>query len=346
MKTLLFTLDYELYGNGSGNVFQHIIEPTNKILEIAEKYNAKLTFFFEVVEYWRLKEEWEKGNLMGYSANPIEAMELQLQYAYHKGHDIQLHIHPQWVNAYYTNDGWKVNTAEWRLGDYSQGGNMSLTNLLQKGKETIEQIINDKNYHCTTLRAGGYNAQPSKRLVTAMKEVGLLIDSSIYPGGKETGSLSQYDYTNISTELGMWYCENDLETPINKISNLIELPIVAFPILRLYKYLSLDRIKSLLRNRQSAKDTFEAKTNHGKGSIKEKIQFFFQYEAQTWDYCLFSKALHKYFLRTIEKQIDRNVFVLVGHPKSFVSGKGLEYLLNKTYKHYSLNTISDYIKSI
>ena len=60
MKSLIFTLDYELYGNGSGNVFTHIIEPTNKILEIADKYNAKITFFFEVVEYWKLKEEWEK----------------------------------------------------------------------------------------------------------------------------------------------------------------------------------------------------------------------------------------------------------------------------------------------
>lgn len=54
MKTLLFTLDYELYGNGSGDVFKHIIEPTDKILGIVEKYNAKLTIFFEVIEYWKI----------------------------------------------------------------------------------------------------------------------------------------------------------------------------------------------------------------------------------------------------------------------------------------------------
>ena len=102
MKTLLFTLDYELYGNGSGDVFKHIIEPTDKILGIVEKYNAKLTIFFEVIEYWKLKEEWESGNRMGYDRNPIEAMERQLKRAFEYGHDIQLHLHPQWVDAFRT----------------------------------------------------------------------------------------------------------------------------------------------------------------------------------------------------------------------------------------------------
>lgn len=47
-KTILLTLDYELYGNGSGDVFKHMIEPTNRILEIAQKYNLRLTFFLRL----------------------------------------------------------------------------------------------------------------------------------------------------------------------------------------------------------------------------------------------------------------------------------------------------------
>ena len=74
MAKFLLTLDYELFGNGSGDVFKHIIDPTYKLLALADKYNVKFTFFFEVIEYWKLKEEWDKGNSMGYSKNPIEAM--------------------------------------------------------------------------------------------------------------------------------------------------------------------------------------------------------------------------------------------------------------------------------
>ena len=49
MKKILLTLDYELYGNGTGNIYTHIIKPTNSILAIANKYNAKLTIFVEIV---------------------------------------------------------------------------------------------------------------------------------------------------------------------------------------------------------------------------------------------------------------------------------------------------------
>ena len=59
MKTICLTLDYELYGNGSGDVFKNIIEPTNQILSILHKHNIHISIFLEVVEYWKLKEEWE-----------------------------------------------------------------------------------------------------------------------------------------------------------------------------------------------------------------------------------------------------------------------------------------------
>ena len=49
--SLLLTLDYELYGDGSGNVFNHIVDPTNVIMDVAERYGARITVFFEVVEY-------------------------------------------------------------------------------------------------------------------------------------------------------------------------------------------------------------------------------------------------------------------------------------------------------
>lgn len=349
MKSLIFTLDYELYGNGSGNVFTHIIEPTNKILEIADKYNAKITFFFEVVEYWKLKEEWGKGNYMGYTENPIIAMEEQLKHAYSNGHDIQLHIHPQWVDAKWDKGKWTVNNKQWRLGEYEGVGEDSLLSIIKRGKETIESIIGN-SYKCQAIRAGGYNAQPSDKIIAAMKECGLKADSSLVPGAKESGSLSRYNYTHIPNNLGFWYCQNDFENQTNDKTGLLELPIVAFPIIRLQKYLSKDRIKSLLQNRKSAQEAFEAKTNTNAKSngLLSKFKYFFEKESQTWDFCLFSKGMHRKFLQQISKQKDRNVFVLVGHPKSFVSGNGFEYVLDKTKKEYrfiNISTFLDHAKS-
>ena len=340
MKDLILTLDYELYGNGSGNVFTHIIDPTNALLKVAEQYDVHFTFFFEVIEYWKLKEEWERGNHMGYDYNPAKAMEAQMQIAYRKGHDVQLHLHPQWVDAYFENGQWKVNNDDWKLGTYNKEGDFSLIKLLQKGKETLENIIRpvDKNYQCIALRAGGYNIQPSFNLVNVMKQVGLFIDSSIYPGGKETGSLSVYDYTNISVEKECWRVDNELETEGN--STIMEFPIVAFPILRLSKYFSTDRIKSFLQNKKSAKDTFESKTGGKKSTLYRKIKFLFDSECQTWDFCLFPVFMHKKFLKKVREQ-NRKIAVLVGHPKSYVSSNGLKFLLEQTKGEFVYPTIID-----
>lgn len=346
MKSLILTLDYELYGNGSGDIYTHIIEPTERILALAEQYKAKITFFVEVVEFWRIENEWLKGNTMGYSNNPIDDIRKQLQEARMQGHDIQLHIHPQWVDAEYRNGAWSVNLADWRLGGYDKQGEYSLENLLVKGKATLEEWIKpvDAGYECIALRAGGYNIQPSGELVKAMQTAGLKIDSSIYPGGKETGTLSNYDYSSIAADKELWQTGNELEK--EGASGIYELPIVAFPIKRWKKFASIERIKSLFRNTKSTKETFKAKTStkDGKKSSKlDKIKYFFQDEWQTWDYCLFSVSLHNHFLKEINKQKSRQIITLVGHPKSFSSKKGFIHLLEQTKKEYRYTGISSAI---
>src|SRR5690554_355033 len=127
---LILTFDYELFGDGLGNVFTHIIAPSNKILQLCDRHNIRTTIFFEVLEYIKLKEEWEKGNSMGYSENPVKAIEQQIQQAATDGHDIQLHIHPQWHNAKYVNGQWNLNLNNWRLGDFKGENKYAIKELI------------------------------------------------------------------------------------------------------------------------------------------------------------------------------------------------------------------------
>ena len=344
MKKLLLTLDYELYGDGSGDVFKHIVEPTNAILDVATRFGAKITVFFEVVEYWRLKQEWESGNKMGYDRNPVEAMEQQVVDMIKRGHDVQLHIHPQWVDAKWEGDHWTVDYGNWRLSTFTSPS-MDIKRLIAKGKNILEELIKPSfpEYECCAIRAGGYNAQPSKAIVDAMRVSGLIIDSSVVPGAKEDGTLSRYDYSASPLNMGQWNVENELETPSITKSDIVELPVVSFPIMRLFKFMSWTRIKSILKNRSSAQASFVAKTTkvgESSGVIK-KLSYFFKKEYQTWDYCLFPNWLHYYFLHKISKQKERDTFVVIGHPKSLVSTKNLEYLLKKTEGHMNFVTMSE-----
>ena len=342
--SLLLTLDYELYGDGSGNVFNHIVDPTNVIMDVAERSGARITVFFEVVEYWRLKQEWERGNHMGYQYNPVQAMENQVLDLIARGHDVQLHIHPQWVDAKWVDTKWSVDLNNWRLGTF-QSPTMTLKQLIANGKYTLEKIIKPSfpDYECVAMRAGGFNVQPSQEIVTIMRELSIKFDSSIVPGAKEDGALSVYDYSGIPIDVGFWYVADRLERASQTNTDIVELLHVSFPIIRFLKFLSLSRIRSILQNRKSAKSSFLAKTsNEGKMcSFLKKLFFFFKTEYQTWDFCLFPNWMHSYFIRKVLKQSKRNYFVVIGHPKSLVSIKSMECLMKKTCAKFEYPTISN-----
>lgn len=351
-RHLILTLDYELFGDGSGDIFTHIIKPTELIIKVCETYDIKTTIFFEILEYIKLKEEWLNGNTMGYTQNPIEAIERQIQQIAINGHDIQLHIHPQWHNAIYKNGKWQLNMNYWRLADFHDG-NYGIKELIAYCKIELESLIKPvlPNYECIGLRAGGYNIMPSKEVYSTMQELGMKYDSSIYPGGYETGDLSIYDYRNVSYFLDHWWADaNDIREISNTEKNILEIPIFALPVIRWKRLLTMSKIKSLVFKKQNSISPQTEKKISQK-SLFEKLIFLFQPEISTWDICSFPSFLHKSFFEYIEKNImsRRNNFVLIGHPKNLLDPKLFEDFVKLTKKRkvdYNFLTLSEYYESI
>lgn len=341
---LVLTFDYELFGDGSGDVLEHMVKPTVHILDICEQHGIKTTIFFEVLEYLKIKDEWEKGNKMGYEQNPVQAIEQQIQRAALSGHDIQLHLHPQWVGANWQEDGWKLNMENWRLGDFSYPS-YTIEQLLYKGKNAIEKLIREvlPEYRCTILRAGAYNLMPSGKIYQAMKNVGLQADSSVYPGGYEQGDLSRYDYRNVSPAKDYWWGdESDLRKEGNA-KEVMEIPVFALSQRRIHKLLNIDKIKSLLFEKQR-KMSSVAREKMNRRSMWQKLKFLFGKEAFTWDFCLFSTHLHKVFFRYIEQNLseERDTFVIIGHPKSYQSDRLLKTLISLAKKRkFSFITLKE-----
>lgn len=333
---LALTLDYELFGDGSGNVFTDLVEPTGKILKICNAYNAKITIFFEVVEYWRIKEEWDKGNKMGYSKDPVDAMEKQMLEAFYDGHDIQLHIHPQWLNATYDRS-WKVDQ-NWCMKDIPLSPTalftMDLASVLRKGKETLEGILKpvSADYCCNIFRAGGFNILPSEPIVAVLENLGFKMDSSVFAGGYDKNNETDIDFRGLKNNIPYWGIDsgNVLSQTIirDKCSAIIEVPIFSAPMVRYKKY-DLSRLIVLIKNRHSAQKTLQGRI--GKKSLFQKIKFFFEYEHLTWDFCLFNISKTKKFLSLAQKFSNKDdnyhPFILIGHSKGFGTDKTLKYLL-------------------
>lgn len=332
----LFTIDYELAGDGSGDVFELMINPTDTLLKICDEHNIKITIFFEVVEYWKLKQEWENGNTMGYQSNPIEAIEKQLQKAAIIGHDIQLHIHPQWVGATFENNKWEVDFSNWRLGGFKENEGYTIERLLFEGKKSIEMIIQQvvPEYRCIALRAGGYNIMPSSEVYSAMKSTGLRIDSSVFPGGYETSNLSDYDYRHVKPETDFWWVSpEDITQESTQHREILELPVFALKFPRWQKFFSLHRLKSMLFSNNSSTSSL-TKSKVGQKSFLDKIKYGIEKEAFTWDFFLFSTWLHHQFMLYKVKKLpkQKKYFVLIGHPKSPFNKNGFISLIRKIEK--------------
>jgi hypothetical protein len=349
---IILTFDYELFGDGSGDVFTNMINPTNTILNLCHKYRIKTTIFFEVLEYIKLKAEWANGNNMGYAENPVEAIEHQIQQAAKDGHDIQLHIHPQWYSSKYQNVKWELDFSNWRLGAFCVSPDYGVKELISECKSELEKLIRQvvPEFHCMAFRAGGYNIMPSHDVYRAMKHAGLKLDSSVYPGGCETGSLSKYDYRNVPVNLDYWWASDaDIRIPAENEKEIMEVPVFALPVSRWKRVLTISKIKSLLLRQNSAISSV-AKEKIGSKSLSQKFTFMLEKEATTWDVCMFSKSLHRQYFSYIEKHLTgkRNAFVLIGHPKSLSDEKLFENFLKVAHskKSVAFTTLKAFYETI
>jgi len=60
MLRIIFTLDYEIHGNGDGSPLALMVEPTNRLFNLFDEYGAKLTIMADVAEILKFKEYKEK----------------------------------------------------------------------------------------------------------------------------------------------------------------------------------------------------------------------------------------------------------------------------------------------
>src|SRR5215472_13784091 len=58
--SVIFTLDYEIHGNGEGCSYELMVEPTGRLLRLFGKHNAKLTIMADVAEILKFKEYAER----------------------------------------------------------------------------------------------------------------------------------------------------------------------------------------------------------------------------------------------------------------------------------------------
>ena len=321
MLNIIITIDYEIFGGGGGDVKKHIIKPTNKILEICDKYSVPLTIMFEVNEYHKFVEyESELVRDTGYS--PAQEMKDQILNAYSRGHDVQLHIHPQWVDAEYKNSKWIMKNPGLSITEFSR---TEINHIIQQGKRTIENIIceADKKYSVSAMRLTNLHwVEAPVEVHDAMKQ------NKIY-----FHSLAVSDSLKNNNK-GLW--------PLDSMGDIFEIPIysVTLPGFRRFTW---NRIKTLLYRRiytrNSVSLNLDKSEHQNNKNLSGKVKnVLFMPQALKWDFCKQSSSEMLKFLDDGMARYDymnQNApLIMIGHSKDFFNSKNLDYFLKIVKNKY------------
>ncbi len=217
---VIFTLDYEIHGNGEGDPHELIVEPTDRMLKLFDHYGAKLTILADVGEILKFKEYYESTGDDKFSYQPIKA---QLQRAITTGHDVQLHIHSSYFNSQYDGKRWKQYWPEYSLADLPYP---RLDELISTGKQFLERILREvvPEYTCTVFRAANWSMMPSKNLSRSLVKNSIDIDTSVFKYGQREGRVT-FNYEDAFSALLPWPADINNICKLDQDSELLEVPI-------------------------------------------------------------------------------------------------------------------------
>lgn len=215
---IVFTNDWELFGDGSGNYFDIQEKPLRDILEMNQKYGSKITIMAETMQNVFFKMHSENKHLQDVSAAWDKVLEDTLK----SGSDVQLHLHPQWLGAGIEKGEINLNMDKWAIGKLDK--NISFE-LLKSGKMYLENLLQPINpdYKCIGFRAGAYGIEPSENIITALNELNFQVDSSVTKGFVNPGF---FDFSNAHSNFKPWNVSTE-DIKKSGSSDLLEFPIYA-----------------------------------------------------------------------------------------------------------------------
>jgi len=219
---LITSVDYEVFGDGSGDVSREQIERTSILKKIADRCGVKLTIMFEYAQFLAYnKFSYQNKKL----AEDNEKIKNQLISLIRDGHDVQLHYHAQWEGATYdkVNDKFELNINH---VDISSLPYNIIVKRLKEGKLFLENLLipYSPKYQCIGFRAGSWAVKDQEKLLRALKEAEFQSDTSVVPNTKFESEQVKFEYQNCPHQYHYWFVDKTLEEN-SRSRNFLEVPI-------------------------------------------------------------------------------------------------------------------------
>ncbi|MGA2531528.1 MAG: hypothetical protein ABSG19_00685 [Candidatus Aminicenantales bacterium] len=310
MIECIFTVDYEIYGNGEGSLRELVYEPAEKLKAVFRKWNARSVVFVEAAELEIIGSE---------RADPaIDLVERQIREFHGEGFEVGLHLHPQWYNARRQDAQWQLDYGEYNLCRLSPG---RIDQIIDRSIAYLQKALGAPGYHPLSFRAGNWLLQPTGATAKSLAGHGIRVDSSIFKGGLQ--HQHNLDYRGSRKNGYYWAFSEDVNVPDSR-GILLEIPTFT-KMVPIWKMFTAKRI--------GLQQKSPSKTQHRQKGLARLRDFARFRHPMKLDFCRLTAAE---MIRMLDQEMAKDrrnpaVFrpiVAIGHTKDLVDLETVESSLS------------------
>jgi peptidoglycan/xylan/chitin deacetylase (PgdA/CDA1 family) len=317
MIECIFTLDYEIFGNGQGSLEEFVYQPAERLAALFKERHARFVVFVEVAEL----EAIEKNQADPY----VDQVKAQVRSFYDEGFEIGLHVHPWWCNASYEGGIWKLDYSEYNLCLLDEA---RIASIIDRSIGYLRSTLHKPDFSPISYRSGHLLFQPTPAVARALGRRGIKVDSSVYRGG--LWREQKQDYRKAASDRYYWRFSEDIVVP-DPQGALLEVPIYT-EMVPVWKMLTGKRV-GLRRKVASA-----SRGRSGGGASRRFLDRLRLLHPLKLDFC--SMTMEE-LTRMVDSVIDEDQrtpsiyrpVVAIGHTKDLVDFETVERFLGYLQDH-------------
>jgi hypothetical protein len=308
MIECIFSLDYEVYGNGEGSLAELVYDPTARLTDVFTKVGGRFVPFVEVAELEIIEAA---------RTDPaINLVRQQVRQLHDTGFTPGLHLHPQWYNALHRSGRWYLDYSEYNLCKLSAE---RVVCIVDRALSYFRDVVGTDTFTPLSFRAGNWLFQPTTTVAAILHRHGVRIDSSVFKGGLRHEH--NLDYRRALNNGYFWRFTEHVDIP-ELDGALLEMPIFT----QMVPFWKMSSTKRLRLERQNL-----VAGNHRK-RLNRMRDLARIWHPLKFDFCRMSSEEMRKVIETVMKDDRKTPSVLkpivaIGHTKELVDFAAIERFL-------------------